>query len=424
MLSHDACTWPARASAEAIKITPNDDCVSYLPLSHAFAQMSDIWVPMYSGAAVYFANRNALKGSLVETLREVRPAFLFGVPRVFEKIQETMVEMGKNASFGQRMISSWAKSAGLSHNLKSFQEEGHSEGFSYTIAKKLVFGKVKERLGFDRCRLIGVGAAPLAMDTLEYFLSLDIPMYEGYGMSETMGPHTANYPGTNKLGTVGLPLKGLKASIFRPDHDGTGEAILYGRNIMMGYLFREKETKEAIDDDGWLHSGDMGKLSNEYLIITGRIKELIITAGGENVPHTPIEDRIRKQLPCVSNAMLIGDGRKFLSCLLTLRVDVDPDSQEPTERLSPPALKWCEDVGSVANTVQEALADSAVKAAIQDGINNVNGEATSNAQKVQKWCLLPVDFSLPGGELGPTLKLKRHYVLQKYEAEIKKLYAI
>ena len=324
MLSHDACTWAAGTSVELLKITHEDDCVSYLPMSHAFAQMSDIWVPMFSGAAVYFADHGALRGSLVETLREVRPAFLFGVPRVFEKIQESMVEMGKSAGYLQRLVAGWAKGEGLSHNLKLLRGET-AEGFSYSIAKRLVFGKVKERLGFDRCRLIGVGAAPLSVDTLEYFLSLDIPMYEGYGMSETMGPHNGNRPGSNRIGTVGPPLRGMRTDVS--SGSGGGEVLLYGRNLMMGYLFHERETGEVFDEGGWLRSGDMGSISDGYLTITGRIKELIITAGGENVPRAHIEDTIKKELTCVSNAMLIGDGRKFLSCLLTLKVDVHADTQ-------------------------------------------------------------------------------------------------
>ena len=364
----------------------------------------------------------------METLCEVRPAFLFGVPRVFEKIQEKMVEMGRGASYVQRLIADWAKGEGLSHNMRLLQgEEQQTEGFAYSIAKRLVFSKVKGRLGLDGCRFIGVGAAPLSLDTIQYFASLDLPMSEGYGMSETMGPHNSNntnIPGGTRMGTVGPPLPGMKTDISSPGSDGEGEVLMYGRNVMMGYLFEEKETAKVFTGDGWLHSGDMGSISPDgFLTITGRMKELIVTAGGENVPHAHIEDSIRKEITCVSNAMLIGDKRKFLSCLLTLKVDVDADTQEPTESLSPSALKWCEEVGSEVKTVGQAMESSALKRAIQEGIDRVNSKAASNAQKVQKWCILPVDFSLPGGELGPTMKLKRHFVLKKYAEQIEMFYA-
>ena len=150
---------------------------------------------------------------------------------------------------------------------------------------------------------------------------------------------------------------------------------------MMGYLFNEEKTKEAIDQDGWLHSGDIGReLPNGYIKITGRIKELIITAGGENVPPVLIEDSIIEELPCLSNAMLIGDRRKFLSCLLTLKVEVDADTLEPTDKLASAAVDWCKEIGSKAKTVDEAINDPAVTKAIQSSMDRVNGNATSNAQ--------------------------------------------
>lgn len=263
----------------------------------------------------------------------------------------------------------------------------------------------------------------MSRETFEYFLSLDIPLHECYGMSETSGPQTGNRPGGHRLGSIGPSLEGCKTKIAEPDPDGNGEVVMSGRNIMMGYLFNPEKTAEAIDDDGWLHSGDIGcELSNEYFKITGRIKELIITAGGENVPPVVIEDVVKKELPCVSNVMVIGDKKKFLSCLLSLKVEVDPDSLEPGCNLSPAALEWCRHIGSKAKTVEEAMADDAVARALQDGIDRSNGQAVSNAQRIQKWTLLATDFSLPGGELGPTMKLKRHYVLKKYETQIRNFY--
>ena len=182
---------------------------------------------------------------------------------------------------------------------------------------------------------------------------------------------------------------------------------MLGRNVMMGYLGQPEKTAEAIDEEGYLHSGDLGiKDESGFFGITGRIKELIITAGGENIPPVIIEDFIKKELPCVSNVILIGDRRKFLTCLLTMKTEVDPDTQEPLDTLSKPALEWCETIGSKANNVQDVLApDPAVMRAIEQGIQRANGYATSRAQKVQKWALVQKDFSLPGGELGPTLKV-------------------
>jgi len=425
MMSHDTYTWTARTATRYLNISQEDDCISYLPLSHSAAQMIDVFMPMASGAAVYFADRNALKGSLVSTLREVKPTIIFGVPRVFEKIKEKMIEMGKSAGGVKRAVADWAKRTGLNHNMKPFEGKAQKDGYAYPLAKKLVFSKVKENLGMSRCRILGAGAAPVAMDTFKYFLSLDIPIYECYGMSETSGPQTGNKPGQHMLGSVGPTLDGMKTRITDPDPEGNGEITMYGRNIMMGYLFNEEKTKEAIDEDGWLHSGDIGReLPNGYIKITGRIKELIITAGGENVPPVLIEDSIIEELPCLSNAMLIGDRRKFLSCLLTLKVEVDADTLEPTDKLASAAVDWCKEIGSKAKTVDEAINDPAVTKAIQASMDRVNGNATSNAQRVQKWSIVPVDFSVPGGELGPTLKLKRHYVLKKYDTQINNFYNV
>ncbi len=276
MMSHDNLSWMARTCCEYLNMKANDSVVSYLPLSHSAAQMVDVWMTAASGATVSFADRNALKGSLVSTLKEVRPTFFLGVPRVFEKMMEKMLELGKSAPAAKRVVASWAKKTGLDHNKKKLEMGAAASGagatgstskdpLSYKMAKKLVFDKVKANLGMDKMHTIGVGAAPISKECLEYFLSLDIPLFECYGMSETSGPHTGNRAGHHRLGSIGPSIHGCETKIFNADKDGEGEIIMSSRNIMMGYLFNEEKTKEAIDDEGWLHSGDLGcELEDSY----------------------------------------------------------------------------------------------------------------------------------------------------------------
>ncbi len=248
MMSHDNLTWTARIADAYLRIGREDAFLSYLPLSHSAAQMIDVWMPMAAACAVYFADRNAMKGTLASTLREVRPTVFFGVPRVYEKIQEKMAQMGKSSGPVRRAMAGWAKKTGLQHNLKVLESSGggggaEANGYSYPIAKKLVFSKVKAGLGLDRCRIVGVGAAPMGQAYLEYFLSLDIPIYECYGMSETSGPNCGNRAGQHRLGSVGPNLEGCNTRIAEPDEEGNGEILMSGRNITMGYLNEEDKTK-------------------------------------------------------------------------------------------------------------------------------------------------------------------------------------
>ncbi|NXH29959.1 ACBG2 ligase, partial [Myiagra hebetior] len=428
MLSHDNLTWTAAAAGRFIMLSDAQDrqeqVVSYLPLSHIAAQMSDIWSAMTFGVQVYFAQPDALKGSLVETLREVRPTAFLGVPRVWEKMEEKMKSVGMKSSAFRRKVASWAKGVGLQTNLKRMN--GCSEvPVNFRLARQLVYRKVRKAIGLDRCTKCYTGAAPITRDTLEFFLSLNIPVLELYGMSESSGPHTISLPHAFKLGSCGKELMGCHTLIHKPDRDGVGEICFSGRHIFMGYLNMEDKTKEAIDEDGWLHSGDLGKHDKDgFLFITGRIKELIITAGGENIPPVPIEDAVKNAVPIISNAMLVGDKAKFLAMLLTLKCIVDAETGEPGDDLTPEALEFCQKLGSKATTVSEIIRskDKAVYAAIQKGISAVNEGAVSNAQKVQKWVLLEKDFSLFGGELGPTMKLKRPVVAQKYQDQISQFY--
>ncbi|XP_056133758.1 long-chain-fatty-acid--CoA ligase ACSBG2 [Lampris incognitus] len=431
MLSHDNLTWTAFATSRHVRLTDAtqaQECVvSYLPLSHIAAQMVDIWVTMKVGGATYFAQPDALKGSLVNTLKEVRPTAFMGVPRVWEKMQEKMKSVGAKSSTLRRKVAAWAKDVGLQTNLGKMNQNaaiGRSP-LNYRVAKKLVFKKVRKALGLDRCNKCYTGAAPITKDTLEFFLSLDIPVYELYGMSESTGPHTISLPDAFRLTSCGKEIPGCKTKLHNPDEEGNGEICFWGRHVFMGYLNMADKTDEALDAEGWLHSGDLGKHDeNGFLFITGRIKELIITAGGENIPPVPIEDAVKEAVPLISNAMLIGDKRKFLSMLLTMKCMVNADTGDPEDELTPEAVELCRKLGSNATCVSEISGggDRAVHAAIQEGINRVNESATSNAQRIQKWIVLDRDFSIGGGELGPTMKLKRPVVMKMYKEQIENFY--
>lgn len=428
MLSHDNLTWTAKAllqTTEDIEFGV-EQIISYLPLSHIAAQMADIYFIIAIGGCCNFAQPDALKGTLVDTLREVKPTLFFAVPRVYEKMMERMLEMGATVTGVKRMLADWAKRKGLEGN-QNFQKS-ESVPWGWTLANILVLKKVREALGFQRCKQFSVGAAPIKLETMEYFMSLNIPIMPMYGMSESSGPHSVckKAPGWWNPASAGKNMFGVETKIHQPDSNGEGEICFRGRHVFMGYLNNFEKTLEIIDDEGWLHSGDMGRIDeNGFLHITGRFKELIITAGGENVAPVLLEDNILRELPFLSNVMVVGDKRPYLTCLMTLKCDMDVETAEPLDTLTPLARKIIQELGSSSTNVSEIIKnqDPVVFSAITSGLKIANCNAPSNAQKVQKWRLLNGDFSLPGGELGPTLKLKRFFVLKKYESVIESMYS-
>jgi len=385
----------------------------------------DVHLPFVIGATVHFAQPDALKGSLGQTLREARPTVFLGVPRVWEKMQEAMIAAGKTNGPLKRKIAAWAKDVGLRANLG--KANGRlSNGVCFSLANQIVYKKVKVALGLDRCKFYFSGGAPISRHTMEFFLSLNITLSEVYGLSESSGPHTICPWWEYRFMSIGREFPGARTMIANPDKDGNGELCMAGRHIFMGYLNMEDKTREVFDEEGWLYSGDVGRRDADgYYFITGRLKELLITSGGENIPPVLIEDQVKEALPCVSNCMLIGDKRKYLTLLITLKTDADKDTMEPLDSLSTPALEWCRGVGSSSRTVSEILRekDPAVMRGIDAGIRKVNSAAVSRAQMIQKWRIVPRDFSIPGGELGPTLKLKRPVVLEMYKQLIEELYA-
>ncbi|XP_060763020.1 long-chain-fatty-acid--CoA ligase ACSBG2-like isoform X2 [Neoarius graeffei] len=424
MLSHDNITWITTAVGSTISLNNGQESVvSYLPLSHVAAQLTDMWICIRYAGTTYFAQPDALKGSLATTLREVRPTSFLGVPRVWEKMHEAMKDIGAKSSLMKKTIANWAKGIGLKASYNAMNNNT-SVPWGFTLANNMVFKRVRAGLGLNRCTHCLTAAAPITKDTLEYFMSLNIPIYELYGMSESTGPHTLSWPGNFRIMSCGKVMVGCKTKLDKPDAEGIGEVCFWGRHVFMGYLNMPDKTKEALDSEGWLHSGDLGKHDqNDFLYITGRIKELIITAGGENIPPVPIEDAVKEELPIISNAMLVGDKKKFLSMLLTLKCKAD-DNGDPTDELTPLAVEFCREHGVTAGKVSEIIdnKEPVIYKVIQEGVDRVNAKAISNAQKVQKWTLLLHDFSISGGELGPTMKLKRPVVSKMYKEEINKFY--
>ncbi|XP_070163763.1 long-chain-fatty-acid--CoA ligase ACSBG2 isoform X2 [Polyergus mexicanus] len=386
--------------------------------------MCDIIGNVLAASTVYFADKNALRGSLVETLLVAQPTILIAVPRVWEKIYEKMQEKARSNGAIKTWIARWAKSQGLYYHMNKMNGVEY-KNWSYIFAKRLVFDKIKAALGLQRCRLFATAAAPLNIDIKKYFLSLDIPIIEAYGMSECGGAHTVGNHKEYRLYGVGISLSGVYTKLDNIDEHGEGEVCMSGRHVFMGYLNAPEKTAEAKDKNGWLHSGDLGKIdSNGILSITGRIKELIITSGGENVAPLNIEHAILSELPALSNTMLIGDKRKYLTVFVTLKSNMNTETGEPLDTLNPDVLKWAKSIGSNAETVTDVISsrDPLIYEEIDKAIKRANAHAISNAQKVQKFEILPHDFSIPTGELGPTLKLRRNIVINMYADLIKKMY--
>jgi long-chain-fatty-acid--CoA ligase ACSBG len=280
----------------------------------------------------------------------------------------------------------------------------------------LILKRIKGALGLDQCKGFLYGAAPIKQSTVDYFASLDIPIMGAYGMSETTALVTIQSNEKFNLSSVGFALAGTDLKIDNPDDKGNGEIIFRGRNIMMGYLKNEQATRETIDSQGYLRSGDLGKIdSNGFLYITGRIKELIITAGGENVAPLIIEDSFKEFCPPCSNIMVIGDNQKFLSAIITFKVDIDMAQGIPSNNLTSEARNFFKNqLGVEIKTSEEAVKNEKIKKFVEQCISKTNAKAVSRATHMRKWTLIATDFSIAGGELTPTLKLKRKVTEKKY----------
>lgn len=309
---------------------------------------------------------------------------------------------------------------------------GTPKPFGYSLAHFLILGRIKKALGLDECKFHIVTAAPLKTATKEYFKSLDMPMINIYGMSEASGPSTVSVNLRYKDNSVGYSLEENHLKIDKRDmteggDKDEGEICWRGRNNFIGYLNNAEKTRETLDPEGYIHSGDIGTLDSEgFVRVTGRIKELIITAGGENVAPVLIEDTLKDICPIISNVMVIGDDKKYLSALITFKVEVDNSKglNTPTKELAPNVLTFLADELDIhdVKTTDDAINNEKINEYIQTQIDETNNRAISRAQYIRKHSYLATDFSMEGGELTPTLKLKRSVAVEKYADSIAKMY--
>jgi long-chain acyl-CoA synthetase len=396
MLSHHNLAWTAQLLIDAGGGTTDGDVsLSYLPLSHIAEQMSTIHMPTTAGSCVYYAES---LDKVADNLREARPTVFFGVPRIWEKFHAGVTaKLGEVTGVKRRLVD-WACRTSAEVHARRDRGEAIPRLLQaqFAVADRLVLQKLKAALGFDRARALISGAAPIAPDVLTFFNSIDLPIREIYGQSEGSGPTSYNLPGRTRIGSVGPPLPGLEVKLAED-----GEILVRGPNVFLGYYKEAQATAEALKD-GWLCSGDLGAFDKDgFLTITGRKKEIIITAGGKNITPKNIEAAL-KQSPLIGEAVVIGDRRKFLSALITL-------DDEAAKKLAP----------GVA--VDQLAAASQIRAAIQKQIDEVN-QTLARVEQVKKFTVLGQPFSIAAGELTPTLKLKRKIISQRYEREIEAMY--
>lgn len=317
MLSHDNILWNCtRYISYGTREMAKEVIISYLPLNHVGGQI-DIFISILSAGTVHFGDSAALKGSVLDTLAESRPTYFVAYPRIYEKLYERLIKIKK--SFVS-VNSKWAEEVSLEHHLTNSRGNGQAH-WRYLLAQSMIFNRLRREIGLDCCKLILCAAAPMTPELKKYLLAMDLPVMDVYGMSESSGHHILSNINDFNLRSIGKTMPGGESKIDKEDLNGHGELCLRGRNIFMGYIANEEKTAEAFDADGWLHSGDIGYKDKEgFVYITGRLKEIVITKGGENIPPVHVEHLVKNELPCISNAVLIGDQQKYLTMLITLKV--------------------------------------------------------------------------------------------------------
>jgi len=398
MLTHGNLTAVVETIEEDLALRKDELCLLFLPLAHVYAQLT-YHAALQVGFPIGFA-RSML--TAVDDAQSLKPTFFTTVPRLYEKIHAGVLYQVEQAGGLKKKIFDWASDVGYRVS-EVKQRGGEVTGLlsvQAAMADRLVFSKLKARLG-GRVRFMVSGGAPIQRSLLEFFHAAGLMIYEGYGMTENASLSNFNRPGGFRFGTVGQALGNTEVQIA-----DDGEILVKGPGVMRGYLNQPEETAAAIDDAGWLHTGDVGQIDKDgYLTITDRKKDLLVTSGGKNVAPAPIEARLAR-IRFVSQAVVFGDGRKYLSALLTL----DPEYTGA----------WARERGLSATG--DALAhEEKVVAAVEAEVALVN-RGLESYETVKRVALLPRDFSMDRGEVTPSLKLRRRIIERHYQDLIDSLY--
>ena len=376
--------------------TDDASTLLFLPLAHVFARIVQIGCVKSRAKLGHSADIK----NLVADLQEFQPTFVLAVPRVFEKVFNTASQRatadGRGKIFDRAAETAIAYSKGLDKGRPSLAVRGQ-----HAVFDRLVYGKLRNALG-GSCTYAISGGAPLGERLGHFYRGIGLTVLEGYGLTETTAAVTVNLPEAHKVGTVGRPIPGTSVRVA-----DDGELLFRGGQVFAGYWGNEDATAEVLESDGWFHSGDVGEVDDEgFVRITGRKKEILVTAGGKNVAPAVLEDRIRAHA-LVSQCMVVGDNQPFIAALVT----IDPEAF--------PA--WAEahgKTGKIADLTEDPDLRAEVEAAIEDA-----NSAVSKAEAIRKFAILPEDWTEEGGQLTPSLKLKRQVVMRESRDDIEALYA-
>lgn len=398
MLSHNNLISNIISGRKTIHVDENDIFLSFLPLSHVFERMVGHFTGLTAGGCVYYAESI---DTVAENMGEVKPTIMASVPRLYEKMYNKVLDKVSNDPPLRQKIFWWAIGVGkesMQYICKNSRPSGWL-GFKFSLAEKLVFSKIKARVG-GRLRFFVSGGAPLSQEIAEFFAAANIIILEGYGLTETSPVITNNRLDNVKFGTVGQPIDGVEVKIA-----ADGEILCRGENVMLGYFKNEAATKEAIDADGWFHTGDIGEFDEDgFLSITDRKKNILVTSGGKNIAPAPMENSLIAS-KYIEQVVVLGDRRNFISALI---VPAPEALQEWAENNS-----IADDVMNNEKTIQ--LFESEVNKAMA---------GFAHYETVKKFKLVADEWSVETGELTPTLKVKRKVIVEKYAELIDSIYQI
>ena len=402
-LSHRAIMAAAKAVDEIIPMQIGGRLISWLPAAHIAERMAHHYIPViYAGSITCCPNPR----EVLSYLPAVRPTWFFAVPRIWEKLKAGLDTMRAAQPEDQRAPLEAALDAAITRvRLKQRGEPVPDElEAAFAKADEQIFSKLRAMLGLDQVVAVNVGAAPTPVEVLEFFHAMGIELAELWGMSETSGFGTCNRPGAVKIGTVGPPAPGAELKIA-----DDGEVLIRGEFVMLGYRNAPEKTAEALDSDGWLHTGDVGEIDADgYLRIVDRKKEIIINSAGKNMSPANIEAELKTCSPLIGQALCIGDRRPYNTALIVLDADFAP--------------QWAAQHDLEGRSLAELAHEPGVMAAVQEGIERAN-ERLARVEQIKKFTVVEGDW-LPGGdELTPTMKLKRNPIAVKYQAQIEAMYA-